>query len=632
MKSCLTSVAAHLPELKVHVWDNSGPDYVGMEGVRVEFPTVEWHGGNVNVGFAAGVNALAELVPECDLLLLNPDAELLGPLDGTRRAIRRHDVAAAAPTVVDSANPESESNARPWDVAHRPLTLTRALVARVGYAERLRNTPFSDMYRSKPIDVAGYLTGACLGISRDAWEAVGPFDEEFFLYGEELHWQRRAVEAGFRLELVDEPGIEHGGHGTVANDTVASLRSRDHLRANIALNLDLAFGGKRGDIYLASTSILDRIQRSAKASRKARRQPPGARPSVVITTNRLVYGGAERQTVLLATELDRRGYAVTVCCVQRFGPLVREMPMSVRLVRQPWWFPALDLDEGPQVVITDATNTEAGFGTLWKRRRADRKWIVAGHTPPNIDAPTYSAPLAAAFRRADGFIALSERHWEELTEHQELNRVHFTAPNGVMSAESLSSSESMGPNPSPAQRGRVPQLVMLSRIVEHKNPHLLVEALEGLDHLPWELSIYGDGPDRERLQALTPKSLDGRVHWRGWSPGPEHAFAECDLVCVPSGAEAFPLVILEAMARRIPVVASAVCAVPEMLDAGAAGVLVDPITVDAWRSTLSQLLENPDELPELGMRGYLRTKSHYTIETMADAYEAAIDAVFSPQR
>ena len=119
---------------------------------------------------------------------------------------------------------------------------------------------------------------------------------------------------------------------------------------------------------------------------------------------------------------------------------------------------------------------------------------------------------------------------------------------------------------------------MLSRIVEHKNPHLLIEALSGLTDLPWRLSIFGDGPDRERLEARTPDSLRDRVQWCGWSPGPGQALADADLLCVPSRSEAFPVVILEAMARGVPVAASGICAVPEMLDFGKAGFVVEPVS------------------------------------------------------
>jgi glycosyltransferase involved in cell wall biosynthesis len=168
---------------------------------------------------------------------------------------------------------------------------------------------------------------------------------------------------------------------------------------------------------------------------------------------------------------------------------------------------------------------------------------------------------------------------------------------------------------------------MLSRIVEHKNPQLLVAALDGLRDLPWRLDIFGDGPDRARLEALTPERLRDRVHWRGWSAGPEHALPGSDLVCVPSRSEAFPMVILEAMARGIPVIASSVCSVPDMLADGKAGLLVDPIDVPSWERALRAALSDPAGLRRIGLAGQQRMRAHYTVAAMVDSYEAAFAAV-----
>jgi glycosyltransferase involved in cell wall biosynthesis len=222
-------------------------------------------------------------------------------------------------------------------------------------------------------------------------------------------------------------------------------------------------------------------------------------------------------------------------------------------------------------------------------------------------------------RRSDGFIVLAQRHWDMLTEHHRLGDHRFIAPNGV----------AVTGEPAPRVRpaGEPVHLVMLSRIVEHKNPHLLIEALEGLSELPWQLSIFGDGPDRERLQARTPTALRDRVHWRGWSAGPGPALAEADLLCVPSRSEAFPLAILEAMARAVPVAASAICAVPEMLDFGKAGFVVEPVSVPAWRECLAEILADPGVLPAVGRRGHERMRRHYTVEAMTDEYLDAIEAV-----
>ena len=168
---------------------------------------------------------------------------------------------------------------------------------------------------------------------------------------------------------------------------------------------------------------------------------------------------------------------------------------------------------------------------------------------------------------------------------------------------------------------------MLSRIVEHKNPHLLIEALSGLTSLPWRLSIFGDGPDRERLEARTPDSLRDRVQWCGWSPGPGPALADADLLCVPSRSEAFPLVILEAMARacRWPHRASARCRRCWISERRASS--SNRCRCSAWRNQLAEILADPDALPEVGQRGLQRMQTHYTVEAMTDAYLEAIDAV-----
>jgi glycosyltransferase involved in cell wall biosynthesis/GT2 family glycosyltransferase len=618
LRKCLAASNQHLPAMPILVWDNSGPGYPGIEEIVSGHPTVRWFLGSRNIGFAAAVNSLAREVPEHDLLLLNPDAMLQGPLTRTFAALRKAGVAAAAPlTIDDKAEPERY---RSWDVAHRKLNLTRALVAWAGYSYRVRGRRWSELYREQPQFVDGYLTGACLAISRDAWNAVGSFDEEFFLYGEEADWQRRARAVGWSLVLVDELGVVHTGHGTVADDPVAALRSRDLLRANTALYLELEKGSGQANLYLAGTSVLERVQRSARRERAARRRSVGARPAIIMTTNRPVYGGAERQRIQLATELAERGYEVVFACMQRFGPLLAEIPASIRVVRQPWWSPAVDVNAGKSVMVTGDTYTEIGFGALWRAGRG-RRWLVAGHRAPHRFGPTYSRALAAAMRRSDGFVVLSRTHWREATAYQNLGPRFFVAPNGVASAADL---EARPRRPPPSTQ---PHLVMFSRMVEHENPHILIEALDGLRELPWRVSVFGDGPDRERLRSMTPARLADRVAWRGYSPGPDQALSDCDLLCVPSRLDAFPVVILEAMARRVPVAASAVCSVGELLDDGRAGILVRDASVEEWRAALDTALRNTETWNDLGDKGFEQMQTRYSVEAMADAYESAITAV-----
>lgn len=596
---CMYSVAEHLPELPVYAY--------GRTELATKYPVVHWVSGPTNVASAAAFNTLAEHAPsDADLLLIKADTRVLGPLTRTRELLRLPHVGAVSPMTRDDATP----GGKPWDIASRRRTLIRALTAVAGYSDTLRGAPISHLYAHRPPEtrsIDGDLGGGCLAINRLAWNTIGGFDEEFF-HDEAADWQARARAAGWRILLANELGAERAPIGGAV-----VRRDRDVARANTALLLEHQHGVHHADVYLAGATALGSLRRARRAGLRT------DLPSIIIATNRLVYGGAERQKALLATELDRRGYSVTIVCVQRFGPLLAEIPETVRVIRQPWWAPIVDIPGGPAVLITGDTNTEVGFGTLWRAAGRDRHWLVAPHVPPEDDRPIYSRPLTAAMRRADGFIVLAQRHWDMLAEQHRLWGRRFIAPNGVV--------ETGEPDPRVATGGEPLHLVMLSRIVEHKNPHLLIEALNDLVDLPWRLSIFGDGPDRERLQARTPARLRDRVQWRGWSAGPGPALADADLLCVPSRSEAFPLVILEGMARAVPVAASAICAVPEMLDFGRAGFLVEPVSVSEWRAQLARILADPGALPVVGQRGYERMRKHYTVTAMADAYLDAINSV-----
>ncbi len=369
LEKSIQSVEQYLPGHDVHVWDNSGPTHVDVRRLADRMAHVHWHLGSENIGFAAAVNRLAATVPGCDLLLLNPDAELIGPLTLTRAAIREPRTAAAGPMIwescVEDRSPSLLSRKRlPWDVAHRRLTLLNALGGPAGVSARLRGTWLSYLYRSQPADVAGYLTGACLAIRREAWDSVGPFDEEFFLYGEEADWQQRAMAAGWRVRLADEIGARHSALGTVAGDAAASKRSWDLLRANMALQLEYRYGVRTAEFYLACASLVESMKRSP-----GRRGDQGAPHSAVLVTVDGSHSAEASERVSTALALARGGCAVTVVSLQRLGTLPRELPPSIRLLRRPWWWPSTSPGDTPAVLVMGTTKRERAFARLFRLRR-----------------------------------------------------------------------------------------------------------------------------------------------------------------------------------------------------------------------------------------------------------------------
>lgn len=258
--SMIDSVRAMLPESRILVWDNRSDGTQSVRELAQRHPEVTWIFHDSNAGFAAGVNGLMQHSTSDQVLLLNPDAELLSDLAGCRRLLAADPGVAAAAPWMDSGDGHKR-----WDNAHREPNPVRQLVTYAGYDERVRRLPALSMfYGTQPSTVSGYLTGACLLISRAAWDVVGPFDERYFLYSEETDWCRRARDRGYRLVAVPEPGIRHVAAGTVADDQAASSRSSQLLEESRVRYLGDHYGAGAARAFTAGVSLLGRVQRSRR--------------------------------------------------------------------------------------------------------------------------------------------------------------------------------------------------------------------------------------------------------------------------------------------------------------------------------------------------------------------------------
>ncbi|WP_285657287.1 glycosyltransferase [Actinomycetospora sp. NBRC 106375] len=629
LERALASVDKWLPEARVHVWDNRDAATPAIAELAEHRRDVTWTFWDADLGPVTATNRLMAQAGDDDALLLDPAVELLGPLTGAREVLAEPGVAAVSPAVVDA-----DGAWLPWDVARRPQTVVRNLVGVAGWSDALRGRGASELYATAPDTVDGYLLRRCLLISRDAWDAVGTFDERFFDGGEEAAWQRAARAAGWSLRLVSEPepqarvaapdGLLRPVAGDVPSDERTVQRPDDLRRASRTMVLGIRNNGGRGALFSAGAAVLDRVRPAPRARRRRERtaaaQRSGGRPAIVVISNGLELGGAERQRVMLANELLERGHPVTVVALQKLGPYTAELDPRVRLLLQPWWQPLVDVGTDEAILVGGVTNTEIGFALGWRaqgRLHGQRRlWMPASHDPAELDHATYSEHQARALRSADALLVLARQHHVDLTRFQTLTDTVMIAPNGIPAAPERPYR--------PAADGGPVRFGMMTRIVEYKNPLLLAEALDALDRPgDWTLDIFGEGPDRADLERRTPEHLRDRVRWRGRAFGPDEAFEQMDVLCVPSGFEAFPLVMVEAMMRGVPVMASISGAVPEMLDDGRAGIMVDPLTRERWTSELRTVIDDPAGTAALAAAGRERALSHYTVAAMVDDYQRA---------
>ena len=109
--------------------------------------------------------------------------------------------------------------------------------------------------------------------------------------------------------------------------------------------------------------------------------------------------------------------------------------------------------------------------------------------------------------------------------------------------------------------------------------------------------IIGDGPKREEWTALANDlGVADRIRWAGFRTDVDALLAGCDLFVHPSLDDAFPTVLLEAMAAGLPIVASRVGGIPEIVTQGVTGELVPPGDATALASAIDAVLGNEDTM------------------------------------
>ena len=194
----------------------------------------------------------------------------------------------------------------------------------------------------------------------------------------------------------------------------------------------------------------------------------------------------------------------------------------------------------------------------------------------------------------------------------------------------------VGPRPDPEEPFCI---LAVGALVPHKGHDLLLRAL---GRMPDEtrLVIVGDGPLRRALEKLSwEMGLATRVAFAGHVPDPEVLFGRVDLFVHPSRSEGLGTAVIEAMAAGLPVLATDVGGLPELVIPGETGWLVRPdveVLVDALLAAQTLWRGDHEEFRRLGLRGHARARERFQADRMVRATEDAVAHAFpdliSPSR
>jgi colanic acid/amylovoran biosynthesis glycosyltransferase len=187
----------------------------------------------------------------------------------------------------------------------------------------------------------------------------------------------------------------------------------------------------------------------------------------------------------------------------------------------------------------------------------------------------------------------------------------------------------LAPGPEPGRPAGGPlQLVCVGTLHEVKGQRHLLDAVAELERrgVPACLWLVGDGPDRPALEAQAAElGIADRVEFLGQQTRSEvvRLLAASDVLVAPSvptaggKREGLPVVIIEALASGIPVVASHLSGIPELVETDVTGITVPPGDPSAIADALGRLAVDPAQRQRLGAAGRARVEAEYDLDANA---------------
>jgi glycosyltransferase involved in cell wall biosynthesis len=176
------------------------------------------------------------------------------------------------------------------------------------------------------------------------------------------------------------------------------------------------------------------------------------------------------------------------------------------------------------------------------------------------------------------------------------------------------------------------RIVCVGRLCAAKGQLLLLEVVKRLvaDGIPVELVLAGDGPMRAELeQRITQLRLSAQVRITGWISAEQvrNEILAARALVLPSFAEGLPVVIMEAMALRRPVLTTYIAGIPELVRSGENGWLFPAGSMAELEHAIRECLSMPAEaLQEMGNAAFERVTARHNVDFEASKLAALFRA------
>ncbi|MEZ7821008.1 MAG: glycosyltransferase family 4 protein [Patescibacteria group bacterium] len=214
---------------------------------------------------------------------------------------------------------------------------------------------------------------------------------------------------------------------------------------------------------------------------------------------------------------------------------------------------------------------------------------------------------------------LSEQLYNDVSNYVDYRDVYF-CPNGIKNKDI--------PNHSLARTNKIPHLLFLSNLIESKGCIILLDACQKLKEkgiLFYCDFVGGESKEISKeifVQEIVSRNLSSNVFYHGpkYDTEKESFFCKSNIFVLPTYFDCFPLVIIEAMQYRLPIVSTFEGGIPDIVDNGTTGFLVKQKNSIELADKLEKLILEPELRKQMGEAGYLKYIEKFTLDKFEETF------------
>jgi glycosyltransferase involved in cell wall biosynthesis len=348
--------------------------------------------------------------------------------------------------------------------------------------------------------------------------------------------------------------------------------------------------------------------------------------------NRLDVGGTEKQLLLLAQALDPDNFRVLLGCICKEGGLVgavsadwetAEFRMGGSFVSRTAFTSALALARHMRSNRTGIAHSFSFYSNILMipvARIAGVPVVIGSHRQlGDLLTSLQDATQAALFRLCDAVVCNSRAAATRLTKHGVLADKVAIIPNAV--PDEIFEVADARTRGAPSEVVRIGMIAAMRTV---KNHTLFLRAAARLRRSSEKIEfvLIGDGPLRPELEALTHKlGLVDKVRFMGERFDMAQVLANLDVSVLTSSSESLPNAVTESMAAALPVVATRVGGIPEVIVHGKNGLLVSPDDEGELAEALKYIVSDCDARLDLARSAHEFASRHFRVDQVRDAYQ-----------